>query len=145
MYVWRASYLPVMNVDSQYAQDHDQNFEMLRAGLNEWKAIRKYLLKEFYVLTPWHTEEETTGFTAFAYWDPDSEDGILLAFRQERCDEDTLPLRLPFAEKGTQYRFTDADSGKQNTLDGAALLSMGLKLRFQEKREAKLIYIARRM
>ncbi len=145
LYVWRASYLPVMNVDSQYAQDPDQDFEMLRAGLNEWKAIRKYLLKEFYVLTPWHTEEETTGFTAFAYWDPDSEDGILLAFRQERCDEDTLPLRLPFAEKGLQYRFTDADSGKQNTLDGVALLSMGLKLRFQEKREAKLIYIARRM
>ena len=75
-----------MNVDSQFVYDESQNFDMLRFGLNEWKKVAPYLLKEFYTLTPWHKEKDNTDFTAFCYYDPEKEDGVILAFRQERCE-----------------------------------------------------------
>ncbi len=34
-YIWRASYLPILNVDSQFTQDPDQDFGVLRFGLDE--------------------------------------------------------------------------------------------------------------
>lgn len=83
VYTWRASYLPSLNMDAQFVQDPDQDFDILRFGLNEWKSIRHLLLKDFYVLTPWHSPTDKSGFTAFAYVDEEAEDGVLFIFRME--------------------------------------------------------------
>ena len=131
VYTWRASYLPVLNVDSQFVQDPDQDFDILRFGLHEWQSIHRFLLKEFYVLTPWHKEADTTSFTAYAFFDPDTEEGILLAFRQERCYHDTLRARLPFVGKDT-YLFTDEDTGETMEVTGDATFVI------PERRMAKL-------
>jgi alpha-galactosidase len=132
-YVWRASYLASLNVDSQFVQDPDQDFGILRFGLREWDKVKPYLLKDFYVLTPWHSERDTTGFTAYCYYDPEAEKGVLLAFRQERCQRSTLSFRLPFAQ-GT-YRFRDEDTGEVFTSGGDGTLS------FPAPRTAKLIWV----
>ena len=134
-YVWRASYLPALNVDSQFIYDAEQNFDMLRFGLREWKKIRPYLLREFYTLTPWHKEKDTTDFTAFCYYDPEQETGVLFAFRQERCSRDTLPISLPFAENGDSYAITDEDSREEITASGV------FTLRFDAPRTAKLLWV----
>lgn len=136
-YVWRASYLPVLNVDSQFVQDPGQDFGMLRWGLREWKRVSPYLLEDFYVLTPWHTETDVYGFTAFAFFDPDAGAGVLLAFRQEKCLEEALAVSLPFAEAGRTYALKDEDT--QETLavqDGPVIL------RFSHPRQARLLWIA---
>ena len=140
MYVWRASYLPVMNVDSQFVQDPGQDFDMLRAGLKEWKKLSPFLLKEFYVLTPWHTEEETTGFTAFAFYDPAKGEGALLAFRQEKCAERALSLPLPFLGAADACLLTDADSGETVQGEGAGEIT----LLFENPRTARLLWISPR-
>ena len=136
-YVWRASYLPILNVDSQFTQDPDQDFGVLRFGLDEWKKVKPYLLKEFYVLTPWHTEKDRTAFTAYSFFDPESEMGVLLAFRQESCVPSTLAVSLPFAQ-GKTYTLTDADTGKERSANGA------FEIFFEKPREAKLFYIRRK-
>ena len=136
-YVWRASYLPVMTVDSQFVQDPDQDFEMLRWGLREWKRVSPYLLKDFHVLTPWHTEEDVFAFTAYAFWDPDADAGVLLAFRQEKCAEDTLTVTLPFA--GEKVTLTDEDTGE--TLEAGAAVSDGFPIRFSHARQARLFWL----
>ena len=134
-YIWRASYLPVLNVDSQFVQDPDQDFNVLRFGLREWDKVKPYLLKDFYVLTPWHSERDTTGFTAYCYYDPEAEKGVLLAFRQERCQVDTLSFRLPFAQGEHTYCFRDEDTGNIFTSDGDGTLE------FPAPRTAKLIWV----
>ena len=135
VYIWRASYLASLNVDSQFVQDPDQDFSILRFGLNEWKKVRPYLLKEFYTLTPWHKEYDNTSFTAFCYFDPDKEEGVLFAFRQECCPLDTLNLSLPFAKDCGDFVLRDEDSGKE-------IESMGsLSIQFEEPRCAKLFWI----
>lgn len=130
-YIWRASYLPSLNVDSQFVQDPDQDFQILRDGLTEWKSIRRYLLKEFYRLTPWHSKEDQSGFTAFLYFDPADETGVLFAFRQEDCVEDTLRLNLPFDRS---CQLTDADSGE-------VLVDQGnnLTLTFDQPRTSRML------
>lgn len=120
IYIWRASYLPILNVDSQFVQDPDQDFDILRTGLREWKEINPYLLKEFYTFTPWHSENETDGFTAYTYFDPETEKGVLFVFRQEECAESDINLEFNFTD-GKEITFTDKDTG-------AVLHTEGLKL-----------------
>lgn len=136
-YVWRASYLPVLNVDSQFVQDPNQDFDMLRWGLREWKRVSAYLLKDFYALTPWHTEKDVYGFTAYAFYDPDTLSGVLLAFRQEKCPEDALSVSLPFVSDGQVYTLQDEDSGETQTVGGDAFT-----LRFSHPRQARLLWIS---
>ena len=133
-YVWRASYLPALNVDSQFVQDPDQDFGILRFGLNEWKQMNPYLLKEFYVLTPWHGEQERDAFTAYSFFDPESETGVLLTFRGEDCEKESVILSLPFAN-GEEYVLSDTDTGEEIKAKGAFTLS------FENPREAKLLWI----
>ncbi len=134
-YVWRASYLPALNVDSQFVQDAEQNFDMLRYGLSEWRKVAPYLLKEFYPLTPWHKERDTTDFTAFCYYDPEKEEGILLAFRQEHCCRTQLRITLPFAADGDRYTVTDEDRREKTVTEGPLMLS------FDAPRTAKLLWL----
>ena len=130
VYTWRASYLPCLNVDSQFVYSSTQNFDILRFGLQEWDSIKSYLLKDFYVLTPWHSKTETDDFTAFCYVDPEDNSGILLAFRQENTVPDTLELTLPFS---SETIFTDKDTKQTITTDGRMLT-----VRFSAAREARL-------
>ena len=139
MYVWRASYLPILNVDSQYAEDPGQDWDMLRRGLYEWKQVAPYLLRDMYVHTPWHSAEETDGFTAYSFFDPEKREGVLLAFRQENCEADELTLTLPYAEAGAVL--TDADTNCSFTVSGSEMKTSGIKLSFEHKREVRLFWI----
>lgn len=140
VYIWRASYLPALNVDSQFVQDPDQNFDMLRFGLREWKSLRKYLLKDFYVHTPWHSEQDRSGFTAYSFFDPEEEKGVLLMFRMEACGLDSLCVKLNYAQTGAKYRLTDADSGVLEEVEGSELRK-GKTFTLAEKRSSRLIWI----
>ncbi|MBQ3169332.1 MAG: alpha-galactosidase, partial [Clostridia bacterium] len=133
-YVWRASYLCALNVDSQFAEDPDQDFSILRFGLSEWKKVNPYLLKDFYTLTSWHSGEEKDGMTAYCYFDPEEEKGVLFAFRQEECNEDALKISLPFA-KGL-WKMTDEDTG-----DVIPAPEGEAEILLLEKRTAKLMWV----
>jgi alpha-galactosidase len=134
-YVWRASYLPALNVDSQFVYDESQNFDSVRFGLQEWKKVNPYLLSEFYTLTPWHKERDKTAFTAFCYYDPAKEEGVILAFRQENCVPDTLHVSLPFATCNDRYVITDEDSKEMAEVNGQ------LTLKFDAPRTARLLWV----
>lgn len=134
-YVFRASYLPALNVDSQFVYDESQNFDMLRFGLSEWKRVAPYMLEEFYTLTPWHSKNEITGFTAYTYFSPEREEGVVLAFRQEECADDTLEVVLPYVLPGEKYEVVDEDSGERVISDGR------LTLKFAEPRSARLLWV----
>ena len=110
---------------------------MLRWGLSEWKQVSAYLLEDFYVMTPWHTEKDVYGFTAYAFYNPDTSSGVLLAFRQEKCEEDTLSVTLPFAADEQVYVLKDQDTGEILTGCGSVFT-----LRFSHPRQARLLWIS---
>lgn len=135
VYTWRASYLPALNVDSQFVQDPRQDFEILRFGLREWKEVSPFLLCDFYPLTPWHSEKERDGFTAFSFFSPEQDRGFLLVFRMEECGNDTFALTLPFMEPGGRLLMRDAD------LHSEKVYVPGMKLILPEKRMSKLFFL----
>ena len=140
-YIFRASYLSVLNVDSQFVYNPDpKNFDVLREGLKEWKKVAPYILKDFYVHTPWHQQTDTTAFTAFSFVDPESEKGVILAFSQEKCERQKLNISLPYAESGKMYKITDEDTGMEEILSGDSL-SYEYTIKFKDKREARLLWI----
>ena len=134
VYSWRASYLPVMNIfGGRFTQDENYDFDMLRFGLNEWNRLNKYLTKDFYPITPWKHKTDRSGFTAHAYMD--GEEGILLAFRMEDCEEDRLDIVLPFAIDG-HYLLVDEDSKEE-----VVIMDGKLSLTFKQKRQARLLWV----
>ena len=136
-YIWRASYLPAFNLYGRFTQDENFDFDLLRFGVNEWERVSKYMLKDFYVLTPWHSERDMSSFTAFAYFDPELCEGALLAFRQEACVLDTLNIMLPFTG-GDEYVLTDEDSGEVINTKGR------VSLQFDSPKSARLVWIKKK-
>ena len=134
-YVWRASYLPILNVDSQFVQDPNQDFDIIRFGLSEWKKISPYLLKDFYTLTPWHKEKDTNDFTSFCYIDPEKDKGIILAFRQENCARENLIIKLPFIKNNEKYCLIDEDTKEETIITNVTTIH------FDKPRTARLFWI----
>lgn len=138
VYTWRASYLPALNVTAQFVQDPDQDFGILRFGLEEWRKVSPYLLKDMYVLTPWHSKDDRTGFTAYLFYDGEAERGALFLFRMEDCEEDRLTVTLPSVAFTGTYRLKDEDSG-EIWLHDAEKISFCLP----EKRFARLVWVSK--
>lgn len=140
IYVFRASYLPALNLSIQWTQKPDVDYDRVRGSIAEWRSVAEYLMKDMYVLTPWHSENDRTGWTATAWFDPERGSGVLLAFRMEDCPDGECTVRLPFAVSGKKYTLANADSGTEETADGS-VLSAGYTLRLGAPRTSMLIRI----
>lgn len=136
IYIWRASYLPILNIASMFVYNPDQDFSSLRAGIAEWNKVKPYLLKDFYVLTPWHPENDRTGFTSYSYYDPEKQKGVLFIFRMEDCEDNSFRLTLPYAETGKTHVLTDADS------ESGSVYSPDMPVILDKKRTAKLYFVS---
>ena len=142
VYVARASLLPFWHVKEAISHNRDLDWNLYRRNLAEWRSVCDLLTKDFYVLTPWHHRLTRTGWTAFAYDDPERGASLLLAFRMEDCAEDTFVAKLPFAAPGAAYELRNADTDETVLLDGAALRE-GFAVRLAKPRSSALFRIRR--
>ena len=136
VYVARASYLPIYNYGGEFTHNELLDYDLMRRNFGEWKSVRRLLTKDMYVLTPWRHHTDTSHWTAFAYNDPGTGEGILLAFRMEEAESDTFTVKLPFADGGG-YVLKNADTGETGLYDH----DNGIKLTLKEKKSSVLIYI----
>lgn len=134
-YIWRASYLTVLNVESQYVQDPELDFDNLRFGLSEWQKINRYMMEDFYTLTPWHDSTYRDGFTAYSFVDAKDDTGYVMAFRMEDCGEEDLTVTLPYA-KDAEWVLTDEDTGETIPVTGGEVT-----LHFANPRTARLLWV----
>ena len=137
-YISRASYLPAAwQIGGQVTQNPDLDLQLMKDVMKEWRSLNDLLLKDYYVLTPWHAEDDLKGWTAFAYNDPEVGKAAVLAFRQDECEEDSYILKLPFAKPEATYQLKDEDSGKVWECKGEELRE-GVKATLPEKRSSLL-------
>jgi len=66
---------------------------------------------------------------------------VLLAFRQEKCREDTLLVTLPFAGDREHVLLTDEDTEQRLETSGDDAARQGITLRFETPRQARLLWI----
>jgi alpha-galactosidase len=140
VYIFRASYNPILNLSAQWVQDPGTDFELIRFGLREWDTVKDYLLKDFYLLTPWNGPEDRTHWTSYVYFDPEKDSGVLFAFRMEEAAERSCLLRLTMLDPRHTYELRDADTGVIGTFTGSALAA-GHPVTHPLPRSAALIYI----
>lgn len=143
-YITRASWLPVYNISERYTHDELLDYNRLRKNLGEWKKFNHLLLKDFYVLTPWHSATDTKGWTVFAYNDPAHGDGVIQAFRQETCEDSVYTAILPFADAKSTYGMVNEDTGEQLTLSGKQLRTSGMRIRLDSPK-ASAVWALKRL
>ena len=140
VYIFRASYNPILNLSAQWVQDPDTDFEMIRSGLREWDTVKDYLLRDFYLLTPWNGPTDKTHWTSYVYFDPATDSGVLFAFRMEEAAECSCSQRLTMLNPERIYELRDADKGVLGTFKGSELAT-GYTVVHPQPRSAALIYI----
>ena len=126
-----------------YAGVQELDFETLRTYLHEWRSIRYMLVKDMYVLTPWHAHDDRYGWTAVAYEDGETGEGLLLAFRQEDCEDESCTVKMEFAVPGAKYVFTDADTLEETVYSGEELAN-GITLSLPTPRSCMMKRILRK-
>ena len=141
-YVFRASLLPVCNLREDFSHNEKFDFAQLRENLAEWRSLAPFTLKDFYPLSPWHGDEDDSGWTVFAWDDPSRGESIVLAFRQEKCDKESFRVKFVFADVKSCYEIRDVDADEKRTFSGVELKD-GLELRLGKPRSCKLLRIRR--
>lgn len=143
VYASRASFLPIYNYGEAFVHNKELDFALLRKNIAEWKSVRHLLTKDFYVLTPWHHEQNKSDWTVFAYDDSLSGESILLAFRMEEARSQIFTAKLTFADADAKYRLRNADTNEETVLCGKEL-QKGILLKADKPRTSILLYIKKR-
>ena len=143
-YISRASWLPIYNLAECYTHDVMLDYNRVRKNVGEWRKYSHLLLKDYYVLTPWHSPTDTSGWTVFAYADRNSGEAVVTAFRQETSAENSFIAKLPFAEPRASYTLTNEDTGEQLQLSGEKLKSEGLTIILSEPKSSAVWHIKKK-
>lgn len=142
IYTLRASYLPSIYYNAKWYHEQDTiNWDMLKQGLNEWRDINKYLLKDYYVLTPYRGISNDKDWTAWMYVDTDDNSVVLQAFRPASSTQDTFKVMAKGLDPNSYYTVRDVD-GINNIakVKGSALMK-GLNIYAANARTAITLYI----
>lgn len=125
VYSARGTMLPATTYSGlKYYHDKDTlNWAELRQTQSEWEEISKYLLKDFYTLTPYRGITNSSEWTVFMYVDPDTNSGVVQAFRQQTCDKKSIAVALKGLDPNCYYSVRDID-GKNSIerVKGSALM-----------------------
>ncbi len=89
----------------------------------EYRRIRHYFSMDFY--NHGSAVFDVTSWAVWQYHDPDTQSGILMAFRRSESPFDTVGISLRGLSEGKQYRFTSLDDGA--AFDGGAQMQIVLK------------------
>lgn len=142
-YVARASYLPHYHYGEAFTHNKNLDFDLLRRNIGEWRSINHLLVKDFYVLTPWHYNECRDSWTVLCYDDPSIGDSVLLGFRMEDAAADEYTALIPFAEEDSVYEITDVDTGKTFKASGKTLRDLGIVLKLPERKSSIMLRFKR--
>lgn len=140
-YAFRASFLPVMNLTECWSKNKSLDYDAVRRSIDEWKSINDLLLKDVYFLTPWQNRLDDAGITALAYFDDQNGKGVVLAFRKENCERDSVTVKLPFA--GNDEKYVMRDENLPETAISGKTAAEGLVVRLPDKRTSALVYLER--
>lgn len=125
---------------STLTSDIPEDFVLwLKDRVSETKRARPYFYGDFYPMTQGNWSDDA--WLAYMMWRPESESGLIVAFRREKSLTSALTVDLQTVEPGKKYRIEDVDTGNVSVVSGDELIANGLTIRSSKPRESKLIYI----
>lgn len=141
-YRFRSAYAPALTTNFTFSEkntfgDDPEKIKWLRKMCEEYLRVRPYLSRDIYPLTSPDAAKDI--WSAIQYHDPESDSGVILAFRRENAPYSLAEFSLSGISAENSYIFEDAD-GDSFVLRGKELTDSGFALTIKEKRASKLIF-----
>ncbi len=142
IYSFRASYLGTTYITGRYYHNQNNiNWAELKQGLKEHKEISKYILKDYYSLTPYRGVSNDREWVSYMYFDKEDNSGVIQAFRQGNCLEDSILVQVKGVDKDKYYSITDLDGVNSVAKIKGSALQKGLPIYTAKPRTAIVMYI----
>jgi len=115
----------------------DLDYGLLRKLTGEWRSIAPNYLGDYYPLTPYSLDKAS--WMAWQFDRPEVGEGLVQAFRHERCGDAAKPFRLQELDAAATYEVTDVDAGTPSQVSGKDLMEKGLNVEIKAKPGAAVI------
>lgn len=119
----------------------DLDYPLLRRMVAEFRRVERYLLGDYYPLTPYSMEKKA--WIAWQFDRPEVGEGMVQAFRREDCAEESRALELGGLDRGAAYAVESLDTGKTQEMSGRDLMEGGLRVTIAERPGSALLVYRR--
>jgi alpha-galactosidase len=113
------------------------DYDLLRRLVGQWRQVAGCYLGDFYPLTEYSTTKDS--WMAWQFDRPETGDGVIQAFRRDKCIFEVGRLRLRGLDPAAQYEVTDLDVNKPQRLSGRELLEKGVLVTIADQPGAVVI------
>ena len=136
VYWYRSCIFPASRVGlDTRKKDHD--YALLKKMIAEFHAVEKYLLGDFYPLTP-----HSLALDVWAAWQfdrPELGEGMVQAFRRDESPYETARFKLRGLEPAATYRVNDVDQPQSAEARGKDLMETGLLVKLPQQRSSCIV------
>ena len=135
-YTFRSNMYPsgVMDFD---VLNRNQNYELLRKLLGQWRMVADNFMGDYYPLTPYSLEE--TVWMAWQFDRPEAGEGMVQVFRRPASDIFGRNIRLQGLNPEATYTLKNIDHEDSWTASGRELMEKGIHLVIDQQPAAIVI------
>lgn len=119
----------------------DLDYGLLRKLTEEIRKVAPYYYGDYYPLTPYGLSEQD--WLAWQFNRPESEDGLVEAFRRPRCAKASIALRLRGLDAEAVYEIQNLDLDGATRATGHELMEQGLPIALAQRPQAAAILYKR--
>ena len=142
-YAVRSFYMPGFGAENQ-------DLGTIKTYYDEWRRIAPLMLADYYPLTPYNLQLDQ--WIAWQFNRPEQGDGVIQAFRRDKCEEATRTFRLGGLDPAAQYEVTNFDvegvtrvsGGSTPLTTGKELMEKGLTVEIKDKPGAAVLVYSRK-
>ncbi len=141
LYTMRCTYNLDMFFKLAWSINKDLNWSVIEQSLKEWKKIAPYFYCDYYQLTKDNGITEDNNWTAYEYFDKNTDSGVIQLFRQDNCDNKYLTVCVKGLNPNAYYSVTDVDGVNSIAKVKGAMLMKGLTVFAENPRTAIVLYV----
>ena len=102
------------------------DYDALRQLVGQWRNVNRYYYGDYYPLTAY--SRANTEWIAWQFHDPDTNSGLIQAFRRGECEATSIQLKLRGLDPAARYELTQLDPPGSTVHSGQELLDAGLEV-----------------
>lgn len=138
----RAGYSGLYKMVFLFYTAEEDFYSSVKEYVAEYYKFAEYLYGDYYLLTEWHAAVDTSGWTAWEFFDNDQEKGVIQLFRQDNCESSSYTAKLKGLDPNAYYKLYRFDGSiLQEKVKGRFLMDEGYRFSLNNKRESDVVFI----
>jgi alpha-galactosidase len=135
-YMFRSNIAPFMNCAVDIRRK-DLDYARLRRLVAQSRVVADCMMGDFYPLTAYDSRADT--WMAWQFDCPEANQGVVQAFRRDRCIFESGELRLSALDPEATYEVVDLDGGRARRAGGDELMGKGVLVRIKDRPGAAIL------